>query len=110
MQSVIDVGPGYKPPSNDKMRTTLLTEVKAQINTELEGLRGQYKVTGGTLCSDGWTDVKRKPLLNTLFVSPLGQEFVSSIDTNKETKSGQYIADHLSRMIEQVGRANVVQV
>jgi hypothetical protein len=67
---------------------------------------------GATICSDGWSSVTNRPLLNILLCVDGHEFFLESVDTSGELKSGQYIADRIAEVMERYeGLAqNVVQV
>ena len=65
---------------------------------------------GCTIVSDGWSNVQRKPLINIMIVSPRGETFVRGADFAGSIKSGPYIVDVISSVIDEVGASNVVQV
>lgn len=71
-------GVGYLPPSYDKLRTTLLKEVKNDLIKKLDVVKESWKEIGCTITCDGWTSVGNKPLLNILYVCPKGDIFASS--------------------------------
>lgn len=96
------------PPSADKLRTTIL-----QQERELKGLEAykeQVSFSGATITSDGWSDVRRRPLLNLLVVSPKGELYLKAVDTCGEVKDATFIAARLAEAIHEVGAENVVQV
>ena len=65
----INKGPkGYKAPSYEKARTTLLDEVKTSIDRELIPVKDSWYTNGVSIVSDGWSNVKRNPLINILVV------------------------------------------
>lgn len=110
-RAVSKLGPSYKPPSSESVRTKLLAEEVKLVNQELEPIRALYDVYGCSITSDGWSSVSRRPLLNVLAVSPKGAEFLKAIDTTGESKTGKYIAEVvLQPVIEKVGHERVVQV
>lgn len=110
IQTVAKLGPSYKVPSSEQVRTKLLAEEVKRIDAELAPIRSTYDVYGCTITCDGWSSVSRRPLLNVLAVSPKGAEFLKAVDTSGESKTGRYIADFLKEAIQQVGSNRVVQV
>lgn len=108
--AVVAAGKGYLPPSSESVRDRLLKAEVEKVDKDLEGLRVEYSVYGCTICSDGWSSVTRRPLLNVLAVAPKGSEFLCSIDTTGKTKSGEYIGRVLCDAIDKVGHGKVVQV
>ncbi len=110
IQTVAKLGPTYKAPGSELVRTRLLSEEVARVDAELKPIRSTYEVYGCTITSDGWSSVAKRPLLNVLVVSPKGAEFVKAIDTSGESKTGRYIADQMKPVIEKVGANKVVQI
>jgi hypothetical protein len=104
------MGSSFVIPSAKKMRTTLLTkcdkQITEQVNTQLAG--SPYV---GTLMSDGWTDNRRRPLMNAVFVNTDGAYFIEAVHAAIDTKTGEYIADFIDRQLVRLGgRDRVAQV
>jgi hypothetical protein len=78
-------GPGYLPPSYEKLRTTLLKEVKNDLIKDLDVVKGSWKETGCTITCDGWTSVDIRTILNILCVCLKGI-FLQAIDIIGKTK------------------------
>lgn len=101
----------YSGPSYNDVRTTLLAEVKAGVDKDSKLWEQHARaVTGFVLCSDGWTDAQHRPLINFLLTSPKGQKFLRAIDTSGSEKTGQYIADLLTEIMNEVGPEYVIAV
>jgi hypothetical protein len=100
----------YKTPAYDTLRTTLLQDAKKRVAKELDPWERQTKESGCTICSDGWGDAASRPLLNVLGVNAKGANFITSINTEGEQKTAEYIAEQLMQAILKVGPENVVQV
>jgi len=98
------------PPSMDGLRTTILEREKQLCRDGLASFQESLQLTGATITSDGWSDVRRRPLLNLLVVSPKGEMFLKAVDTGGETKDVAYIAGQLIDCIREVGADNVIQV
>jgi len=60
--------------------------------------------------SDGWTDKRRRTLLNFLVNSPKGIVFLKSIDPSHITKTADKFFSMLDQIVKEVGEENVVQV
>lgn len=94
----------YKGPSHEAMRSALLDAVKAKVE---EGCQPWWehaiKVTGFVMSSDGWADAQGRPLLNFMLMSPKGIKFLRALDTSGQEKTGEYIADKMSEVIDEVG-------
>ena len=63
-----------------------------------------------SIVSDGWTNVKGKPLISVLAVSVSGEIFLSSYDYSDKFKTDIKIAEPLLETIECIGPYNVIQV
>ncbi|XP_058741686.1 uncharacterized protein LOC131614076 [Vicia villosa] len=60
--------------------------------------------------SDGWTDQKRRTIINFLVNSPMGTLFLKSIDASRISKTSDKVFKMLDDIVEEVGVENVVQV
>jgi hypothetical protein len=94
----------------DRLRTTILEREKQLCRDGLASFQEYFQLTGATITSDGWSDVRKRPLLNLLVVSPKGEMFLKAVDTGGETKDAVYIAEQLIDCIREVGADNVIQV
>ncbi|KAL5580609.1 hypothetical protein UlMin_013051 [Ulmus minor] len=111
LESVASFGPGFKPPSYHEARCTLLKkEVEAIKTYLLEKYKVEWKKTGCTLMSDGWSDGKSRSITNFLINSPRGTVFLKSVDTSGIIKSADNLFLLLDSVIEEIGEDNVVQV
>ena len=54
------------------LRTSLLDDAKKRVTESLRPWEQRLQETGGTLCSDGWSDAANRPLLILLAVIALG--------------------------------------
>ena len=86
LAAVASAGAGYQPPSCEKLRSSLLVDAVGQVDKELIKLEVNVEQYGSTITSDGWTDARSRPILNTLQVFANGAKFVDSIDTSGNTK------------------------
>ncbi|XP_077228414.1 uncharacterized protein LOC143861373 [Tasmannia lanceolata] len=102
--------PGYKLPSYEKARTTLLDHEKDNVTKDLGVVREKWPEHGLSIVSDGWTNVKNKALINVLASNMFGSMFLYAHDFSAVEKSGKNIAKFLLNAIEVVGPFNVVQV
>ncbi|XP_060200771.1 uncharacterized protein LOC132629044 [Lycium barbarum] len=101
---------GYTPPTYNRLRTSLLSQEKMNIMTKLQPIKDSWKKKGLSICSDGWSDVKRRPLINIMAASSGGPIFLNSINSSGIVKDGDYVANLFVKAIEGVGSENVVQV
>eukprot|EP00253_Pinus_taeda_P004206 PITA_04206 len=101
---------GYKGPNYEKVRTQLLKNEKELVEDILAPIRSSWSSSGVTIVSDGWTDTRRRPLINIIATSPKGAMFIKAEDCSGEVKDAQFIADFIIKAIEQIGLNRVVQV
>ena len=101
---------GYKAPSFEKSRTTLLDEVKTSVEKEMIHVKDTWYTDGVSIVSDGWSNVKKNPLINVLAVNSCGAMFLYVEDYSGVKKSGINIANLLLQAIDEVGPSNVIQI
>ena len=102
--------PGYVPLGYNALRTTLLHKEKSNIENLLEPIKKTWNEKGVSICSDGWSDAQRIPLINIMVVSESGPMFLKAINCEGETKDKHFIADLLINTIQEIGPQKVVQV
>eukprot|EP00253_Pinus_taeda_P006026 PITA_06026 len=111
MVSTINNAPkGYKSPKYDKARTVGLDHEKEKISHSLNRMTSSWIYHGVSIVSNGWTNVKGKPLINVLAVSVSGAIFLSAYDYPDKFKTGINIAEPLLETIECIGPYNAIQV
>eukprot|EP01018_Ginkgo_biloba_P039022 Gb_40496 [translate_table: standard] len=111
MVRAINDGPkGYKTPSFEKVRTTLLIKEKSLVEQSIEPIRASWQTTGVSIVSDGWTNARTRPLINVIVVCPKGSMFLNAVNCNGELKDTTFIVNILIDAIESAGPLNVVQV
>lgn len=76
----------------------------------IDEFKDEWKKTGCTIMSDGWTDRKRRSICNFLVNSPKGTVFLTSVDTSSMSKTAEKVFEMLNDIVEKVGEENVVQV
>ncbi len=62
------------------------------ITKKMQNSIHKYRVT---ICSNGWDNVARHPLLNAMFACPKGDVFLGAINTMGEHKDAHYICNAL---------------
>ncbi|XP_076916066.1 uncharacterized protein LOC143575638 [Bidens hawaiensis] len=70
----------YKAPSSEKARTVLLDECVGDVEKELIPFKDTWYSHGLSIVSDGWINVKYKPLINVLAVNNRGSMFMYAED------------------------------
>ena len=77
----INIAPaGYKGPNYEKIQTDLLKKEKELVEDILAPIRASWGSSGVTIVSDGWTDTRRRPLINIIATSPKGAMFLKAED------------------------------
>jgi hypothetical protein len=67
----------YLPPSYHDIRKRLLNETKHKIKAQIaERMKMFIRTYGAMLAGDGWSSVNNHLLLNMMYVSPAGEEFL----------------------------------
>ena len=101
----------YKGPAYNAMRTELLDAVKARVESGChDWWEHALQITGFVLGSDGWSDAQSRPLLNFLLCTPRGIKFMRALDTSGNEKNGEFIADKMSEVIDEVGSEHISAV
>ncbi|CAJ2670809.1 unnamed protein product [Trifolium pratense] len=103
-------GIGFKPPSYHEIRVKYLDHYYGEISKVVAGYRADWEKYGCTIMTDGWTDRKRRTILNFLVHSPKGTVFLKSIDASDITKTADKVFKMIDDVVEEVGEENVVQV
>ena len=80
-------GAAYKPPNINQLRGPLLDSARNSLEKQAEEVFYQLVHKHGlTICSDGWSDVCMRALLNILAANHNGSLFLKAVDTKGETK------------------------
>jgi hypothetical protein len=88
---------GCKPPSRWQLGGKLLDSAYSDVERRLGPLYDQMKVTGVSLCSDGYTNSATQALCNVMLVTPNATIF------RKMIVGTAWIFEKLSEVIEDVG-------
>ncbi|URE36536.1 transposon protein [Musa troglodytarum] len=110
VDAIADCGAGYKPPTYEALRSTLLEKVKEEINENYRKLKDEWKDTGCSILSDCWSDGRSKSLLVLSVASPKGTQFLKLVDISSRADDAYYLFELLDSVIMEVGAENVVQV
>ncbi|KAJ8491965.1 hypothetical protein OPV22_013686 [Ensete ventricosum] len=110
VDAIADCGAGYKPPTYEGLRSTLLEKIKEEINENYRKLKDEWKDTGCTILSDSWSDGRSKSLLVLSVASPKGTQFLKLLDISSHADDAYYLFELLDSVIVEVGAENVVQV
>ncbi|GAU36121.1 hypothetical protein TSUD_374840 [Trifolium subterraneum] len=108
--SVARHGMGFKPPSYHEVRVTYLNKQVEATKLIVEEHKAIWKKTGCTIMTDGWTDRRRRTILNFLVNSPKGTIFLKSIDATDITKTADKVFKMMDEVVDEIGEENIVQV
>ena len=84
---VTAMGPGYKGPNLHAIRGYYLAKAVDEVKIYVESYREIWKKTGCTLMADGWTNQKRRTLINFLVYCPKGTIFLKTVDVSDVSKT-----------------------
>jgi hypothetical protein len=101
---------GYTIPGYNRVREGLLKQERRHIERLLESTKSTWAEKGVSICTDGWSDPQRRPILNFVAVCDKSPMFLRADNCEGEIKDKEYIAAKLRGIIEEVGRDNVVQI
>ena len=87
-----------------------LDHEKAKITHALGKLTNSWNGYGVSIVSDGWTNVKGRPLINILGASASVAVFLSARDYSNHYKTDINIADALIKTIQEIEPYNGIQV
>jgi hypothetical protein len=80
-------GSRYKAPLFNQLRGTFLAKCVKETRQFVDGFRQTWRETGCTVMADGWTDRKRRTLINFLVYCPKGTVFLKSVDVTNSSKT-----------------------
>eukprot|EP01018_Ginkgo_biloba_P028732 Gb_40033 [translate_table: standard] len=108
VKAIMGAPSGYKPPSFEKLRTTLVVKEESCVE-EVAPLKHAWSIDGCSIVIDGWTNIHNCPLLNIIVSSTFGPYFFRAIDYSRKVKNTFFLRDVLSGAIEEVEVSNVVK-
>ena len=85
VRGIAQVGPCESWAGLDckKMRTTALDEQKTLIDKALVPVKAGWEEFGCSIISDGWSDIRKRHIINILVSSSLGTYFLRAVDASK---------------------------
>ena len=105
-RAIANVGPcdGWTGVAYNDMRTKKIDEEKERIDRALDPIRAAWKKYGCSILSDGWSDVKKRGIINILVSCPLGTYFLRAVETGKKGRKtmGSFIYRHIRQAIIEV--------
>jgi hypothetical protein len=109
-EMVAGFGKGYKLPTYHDIRDKLLKKKVEETHKILEEHKKDWKKFGCTIMTDGWTDQRRRTIINFLVNSPKGTFFLKSIDASAISKTAHKVFQMMDDIVEEVGEENVIQI
>nr|XP_007157322.1 hypothetical protein PHAVU_002G060400g [Phaseolus vulgaris]ESW29316.1 hypothetical protein PHAVU_002G060400g [Phaseolus vulgaris] len=109
VDAIAQCGVGYKAPTYEKLRSTLLEKVKADIHNDYKKYRDEWKETGCTVLCDNWSDGRIGSLAVFSVACPKGTLFLKSVDVSGHEDDSIYLFELLESVVLEVGLENVVQ-
>ncbi|XP_042499775.1 uncharacterized protein LOC122077957 [Macadamia integrifolia] len=82
---------------------------KAEIMQYVSNIKATWGITGCTIMSDSWTDIKKRSWVNVIAYSPGGAVFFKCIECGINRLTSTFLFNEISDVIEEVGPNNVVQ-
>jgi len=82
---------GFKPPSYHEIKVKYLKEEVTNTSLALQVHRDEWKKTGCKIMIDGWTDKKRRKIINFLVKSTKGTVFLKSINASSISKIAEKV-------------------
>eukprot|EP00258_Populus_trichocarpa_P041069 XP_024457088.1 uncharacterized protein LOC112327550 [Populus trichocarpa] len=110
IDAVTTMGPGYKGPNLHAIRGYYLAKAVDEVKIYVETYREIWKKTGCTLMADGWTDQKRRTLINFLVYCPKGTVFLKTVDVSDVSKTARLLYQLFREVVLYVGVENIVHM
>ncbi|XP_043710489.1 uncharacterized protein LOC122659443 [Telopea speciosissima] len=102
-------GPTYVVPSYSNLRGSLIPGKKVDVMQYVTSIKETWGITGCTIMSDSWTDIKKRSWVNVIAYSPGGAVFLKCIECGINRLTSTFLFNEISEVIETVGPNNVVQ-
>lgn len=108
-------GRRYKAPNRRRISGPLLDSAFEATTLQAQPIIDRAKKYGGTLASDGWSNVQRRPITNFMLVTRESAIFLKSVDSTDHMadggrKNATYLAEQINIVIREIGAENIVQV
>ena len=110
-QSIIDIivelGLGIKGPIGFQIRNTYLEEEVQELEVYITTLKAKWPTYGCIIMCDGWSSRTRNLIINFMICYDRSMILV---DTTNILKTTNYVFSFMDKVVEEVGKENVVQV
>ncbi|KAL6341723.1 hypothetical protein AAG906_037967 [Vitis piasezkii] len=110
-KAIAAFGPGYEPPTTEKLSDLFLSKEKAKIEKAMALVRESWPHTGCTiLCVNRLCRTQGRYYANIFVSSPRGLMFLKALDINDGDGMDNMFVDVLSDAIMEVEPTNVLQI
>ncbi|XP_026419433.1 uncharacterized protein LOC113315358 [Papaver somniferum] len=99
-----EYGKAMPAPSYHQIRTNLFKEQLEEMKKFVDTFRVHWKRYGCSIMSDGWTDGKKRHLINFLVNCPKGSVFLKSVDASDRTNDADFIRELVKEVINDAGK------
>lgn len=99
--------PSFKPPSRDQVSNKYLDSTYEEIVDEVKKKVDTAKFLA--IQFDGWSNIRNEGVINVIITTPR-PVFYKSIATTVESQTGEYLAQQISKIIEEVGASKILTV
>ncbi|KAH6756320.1 hAT transposon superfamily protein [Perilla frutescens var. hirtella] len=110
VEAIGQYGPGFVTPTRYDYTNPLLKKEIDRTKDLLKTHEVEWKLNGCSIMTDGWSDRKRRSIMNLCVNSKLGTVFLSSKDFSNTSHTSEVIFDYVDQCIDEVGLDNVVQI
>lgn len=99
--------PGFKLPSRDVLSTQLLDQEFTALTNEMENKCALAETIG--IQADGWTNINHEGLIDVVYTTP-EPILAKVIEKGANREDSQYVANQISKSIDDVGPSKVLGV
>ncbi|KAJ8764221.1 hypothetical protein K2173_005401 [Erythroxylum novogranatense] len=110
VDAIAECGVGYKAPSYEKLRSTLLDKVKGEIQDRYKKYQDEWKETGCTVLCDSLSDDSAKTIVIFSLTCSKGTLYLKSVDISGHQDDATYLFELIESIILEVGVEYVIQV
>ena len=107
---VTAMGLGYKGPNVHVIHDYYLTKTVDEVKIYVETYREIWKKISCTLMADGWTNQKRRTLINFLVYCLKGIIFLKTVDVSDVSKTVRLLYQLFREIVLYIGVENIVHI
>ncbi|XP_026428122.1 uncharacterized protein LOC113323992 [Papaver somniferum] len=104
-----EYGKALPAPYYHHIRSNLFKEQLEETKNFVDTFRVHWKRYRCSIMSDGWTDGKKRHLINFLVNCPKGSVFLKFVDVSNRINDADFIRELVKEVIDDVGKENAVQ-